>query len=131
MAKKYWLICNICGYSKEIFTAEEVTDDVCPICKDGQMILDMNAGRKITEEPIGDNIPIFDQEKQTEEINRLDKNLNKLFDIRLIEQEITNSVNNIGEYSVWEMIEVIVDPIIRLRYRFIYLKLGYKIPERG
>ena len=129
MKKRYWLVCNNCGYSKEIFTAEEVSnDDTCPMCKDGQMILDMNAGRKITE-PTGDNIPIFDREKQGEELKRLEKNIEKLSDIRLIEQEISNSINMIGNNATWNSIEAIIDVKLRLRYRYIFLKLGGTTPE--
>jgi len=61
------------------------------------------------EKPTGDNFPVINNNQ---------------------EQEVRNSMNTIGDYSTWEMIEAIANAKVRLRYRLIFLKLGGKIPEK-
>lgn len=75
------------------------------------------------KELIGDNFPVFDKEKQANELDRLEKGINKLSDIPTSEQEVKESIKNIGYKNTWEMIEAISDIKLRLRYRIIFLKL--------
>lgn len=47
----------------------------------------------------------------------------------LIEQEMISTINWLGHSGTWLSIEAIKDPIMRLKYRRIFLKVGGKIPE--
>jgi hypothetical protein len=108
-------------------------DMLCRDCKHFQYCFERwqtmeNYGNK--EESSGDNYPQFDKEKQKEELNRLGQGLDKLGNINIQEQEIKHSIDTIGDFETWKMIEYIADPILRLRYRFIFIKLGGRIPEK-
>jgi uncharacterized metal-binding protein len=108
---KYWLVCNLCGYTKEVYNKEEINDnEKCPLCE-GIMIWDMNAGKKLEaplNEPLGDNFPKFPIEHYSKQ-----------------DLEIINNVRIIGEFATWDTIEKIADAKLRIQYRNIFLKLGY------
>lgn len=127
--KKVWLVCNSCGYNVEVLESEIYGRDICILCEN-KMVLDLNHGNKLEEEPTGDNFPQFDKEKQASELERLNKGLNKLGNINGFEQEITNSRNMIGDTLTWVMIEGIKDAMVRLQCRFIFIYQGGKIPEK-
>jgi transcriptional antiterminator len=147
MNKKYWLVCNQCGYVKEIFSEQEIYDsEECFLCG-GKMTLDLNQGKQIKEkkckynetitcnrekcenclmtyianfkEPTGDNFPKIPNDFIP------DKNTT------LAEQEIINSINMIGQENTWNLIEEISDAKTRIKYRNIFFKYGGKIPERN
>lgn len=82
------------------------------------------------EKSMGDNYSNLDIDKQADELKRLEKEIDKFSDVNLQEQEVKNSINMIGDNSTWEMIEVIKDVKLRIRYRMIFIKLGGKIPEK-
>jgi uncharacterized protein CbrC (UPF0167 family) len=108
MQKEMWLVCVQCGYSKKVFSEQEVYDNQdCPLCQ-GLLSLDMRAGK--VENEYGDNFPVIHKD--------------------LIEEHIREGVKIMGVYSTWETIEVISDVKMRIKYRNVFLKLGYKIPEK-
>ena len=102
---KVWLICNGCGYNVEILENEFFDRGECAVCG-GKMVLDLNRGKKLEEEPLGDNFPqIPDREK-----------------------EMYDSFGMIGIGHTWEMVEAIADVRIRLQYRDLFFKCGGTIP---
>jgi len=111
MDNEYWLICNQCGYTKKVRKEEIVDDDECGICGN-RMILDISQGKKV-EEPLGDNFPKFSTKHSHSQ-----------------EQEIIKSIDMIGEKSTEEMIEAIRDVKLRLKYRMIFINLGYNISKK-
>jgi hypothetical protein len=105
--KKVWLICNGCGYNVEILENEFFDRGECAICGE-KMVLDLNRGKKLEEEPLGDNFPqIPDRER-----------------------EMRDSIGTIGVGHTWEIIESIKDVRIRLQYREAFFRCGGTIPER-
>ena len=75
---------------------------------------------RLDNEPLGDNFPVKPDFSKIDKIRELNNQ----------EQEVKNSINMIGDYPTWEMIEAIGNAKLRIKYRMIYLKLGGKIPEK-
>jgi hypothetical protein len=125
MTKKYWVVCNLCGYAKEVYNEEQIYDnDDCPLCQ-GKMSLDLNQGQmrmdndhKAHDEVPGDNFPKVPNDFIPDKYTSLS------------EQEIINSCNMIGDSATWNLIEAIKNFKTRLQYRTIFIKVGGKIPER-
>jgi len=104
----FWVICNLCGYSKMIYSESEIYDnDKCPLCE-GKMALDMNKGKKVEDEAPGDNFPQIP--------NR--------------EREMRDSIATLGIGHTWYLIEAITEVKLRLQYRALFFKCGGTIPER-
>jgi hypothetical protein len=125
MTKKYWVVCNECGYAKEVYSEAEIEDnDFCPLCK-GRMILDLNQGKRLDndhkahDEVPGDNFP------------KVPNDFIPGTYTSMAEQNIINSRNMIGDSATWQTIEGIKNFKIRLQYRGIFIKVGGKIPENN
>jgi len=129
---KKWIICSECGYSKEVYSEQEIYyNENCPLCE-GKMILDLSTGEKTELKPIGDNYPdfIFNKEEQEQELKRLEDNLDKIYGNEdKLEEEIANTINVIGNNATWKVIEEIVDPKLRAKYRRLFFGVGGQIPR--
>ena len=79
-ADRVWLVCISCGYSAEVFQEDIDNFNECPICGE-KMALDMNEGRKLEEESLGDNFPNVTYSKFTKEPT---------------ETEVKNNINLVG-----------------------------------
>lgn len=132
MPNDYQFICSVCGYSKNIFSEQERHDkEDCPICG-GKMELESHS------ETLGDNFPKLsdcpaDYGATCNKGKACDscKDNSDIFqekEIKLQEQELSNSVRMIGEKHAWIMVEAIADVKLRVRYRMLFFKLGYKMP---
>jgi len=55
--KMIWIVCNNCGYAKEVLETEIMDYDECPLCREGKMTQDLNKGKSIEEDRPGDNFP--------------------------------------------------------------------------
>ena len=134
MPNDYQFICSVCGYSKNIFSEQERYDkEDCPICG-GKMNVQSQTS---TDEPTGDNFPKLsdcpeDYGATCNKGKACDscKDNSDIFqekEIKLQEQELSNSVRTIGEAHSWCMIEAIADVKLRVRYRMLFFKLGCKM----
>lgn len=138
---KLWLICNQCGYSKEVYSETECIDtDNCPLCNEGRMVLDMNAGRKIENV-----IPSFIIDGVCKKDNMTTCNLGVACDacpynkviggnfpqMPNLEIEIRNGFTMFGNDHTWYFIEAISDIKLRLQYRETFFRCGGVIPKRS
>jgi hypothetical protein len=55
---------------------------------------------------------------------------NELTGIEITEQEVIATINMIGNNGTWELIEMVADYKLRLKYREMFFRVGGKIPER-
>jgi hypothetical protein len=116
---KVWLICNTCGYNTEVLENEVMDFDKCAICG-GNMVLDLNAGRKL-ESATGDNFPTI---PATEKENKSPTNTQRLM-INALAQEI----RDFGEEQVWNNLNTIpIDK--RMDYLELFLS-AKKLLEKG
>lgn len=115
---KFWLVCNSCGYVKEVLEAEIMDYGECPLCKEGEMAQDLNKGKKIQEEPPDDNFSV---------IHKDDK---KLTDIeRLMINALAQEIKEFGEEFVFNNLNT-----ISIDKRIDYLELFFsakRLLEKG
>lgn len=113
------LICSKCGYTKEVFGNDMYDYNECAICggkmtAEGSKQKRLDHNHKAHDELLGDNFPV----------------LHKKLDIEPTEEEVINTFNLIGNNAMWEVIELINDFKIRLKYRTLFFKIGGTVPEK-
>lgn len=125
---RYIIRCLKCGWGQE---NDFIASVYCPNCNDHLVINDTeydeqiaNILEKLHSEDINDLIPEEFKHKKTK--------------LRKVSANDTNdqilmfkAIDKWGHKGVWEIIENIKDPIVRLSHRKLFLKVGGKIPERS
>ena len=114
--KNIWLICSECGYSKEVLENEIYYYNECPLCQ-GKMVMDLNQGKKIDPEPLGDNFPKLDNKDNLTESEKIMIN------------SLAQEIKEFGEEWVWNNINMIV-----FEKRLEYIEMFFsakKLLEKG
>jgi hypothetical protein len=118
--KMIWLVCNNCGYAKEILETEIMDYDECPLCKEGKMIQDLNKGKSTEEDTPGDNFPIIHKDAKKKSPTDTE---------RLMINALAKEIEEFGEEFVFNNLNII--PIDK---RIDYLELFFsakKLLEKG
>jgi len=128
---RYLSRCLNCGWNKESDVITTITT-FCPNCNDLLVINDTEYDNEIAD--------ILDKLIINEDVNELipEEFKHKEVKVRKVYASDTNdqicmfkAINKWGHKGVWEIIENIKDPIVRLSHRKLFLKVGGKIPDRS
>ena len=126
---RYIIRCLKCGWGEE---NDFIANVRCPNCNDHLIINDVEYDEKIAQE--------IEQKLNNENINELIPEEFKDNEVKFDKVNPNDTDKQIGMYKnidkfghkrVWQIIENIKNPIVRLSHRKLFLKVGGKIPKRS
>ncbi len=126
---RYLSRCLNCGWNRE---SGIIIDTSCPNCNEQLVINDIEHDSEIAN--------IMEQKLDKEgEVGLIPKELkHKEIKVRKVNADDTNdqikmfkAIKKWEHKGVWEIIEQIKNPIVRLSHRKLFLKVGGKIPNRS
>ncbi len=130
---RYLSRCLKCGWNKESDTITTI-ESFCPKCNDLLVINDSEHDERIAE------LIDIEQKLNNEDIDELTPEEFRDNEVKFDKVNPNNTDNQIGMYKnidkfghkgVWEIIENIKNPIVRVSHRKLFLKVGGKIPNRS